>query len=170
LIVEPIPNSNRVIVANDERLFDWIASRIPHMSDERKGQAQVIAVGEDGKILAAMAVLGVNKRYRSAEVAIASEHPRWATRGALRVFLGYPFEQLGLQRITAISAASNNAAINFNTKLGFRVEGVIRRGYGDEDSIVMGMLREEAEKWLRHPVAPTNEIEYSSTHSMEANA
>ena len=157
MLLERIPNSNRVIVANDDRLLHWMAARIPNMVPSPTARA--IGIGENGEIIAAMAVLGVNQRYRTAEVAIASDNPRWATRGVLRAFLRYPFEQLGLQRITAISAASNHAAINFNLKLGFKVEGVIRRGYGDEDCVVMGMLREEAEKWLRPPVAPTREIE-----------
>lgn len=151
LIVEPIEGSNRVLIV-DDRLLDWIAVRIPHLGLEHNwhGRAKAIGIGEGGKILAAVAISGMDTHNWNAELSIASDTPRWATRGALRKILSYPFDQLGLGRVTAVCLSSNTKAINLNLKLGFKQEGRMRKAAGDDDVIIMGLLREEAERWLTY--------------------
>jgi RimJ/RimL family protein N-acetyltransferase len=150
LIIEPIPNSRRVIIADDDRLLDWFAVRIPHLGIDHgwHGRASTIGFGEDGNIIAVLVVSGLDKHNWNAELSIAAEGKNWATRGIISKMLSYPFNQLGVGRVTAICAASNAKAINFCLKVGFKKEGVIRRGMGAEDSIILGMLREEAQRWL----------------------
>jgi hypothetical protein len=63
--------------------------------------------------------------------------------------LAYPFEQLGVGRISTFTRASNTRALKLNRLLGFREEGRIRQGYGDEDAVLMGLLRCEAPAWLK---------------------
>lgn len=151
LIVEPIEGSNRHLIV-DDRLLDWIAVRIPHLGlgHNWHGRARAIGIGEDGKILAAVAISGMDTHNWNAELSIASDTPRWATRGALKKILSYPFDQLGLGRVTAVCLSSNARAINLNRKLGFKEEGRMRRAAGDDDVIIMGLLKEEAERWLSY--------------------
>lgn len=148
LIIEPIPNSRRVIIA-DDRLLDWIAVRIPHVGPDHNwhGRAHAIGVGLDGEILAAICISNVDK-FGNGELAMAADTPRWATRDTIRGFLAYPFGQLGLRRLTTITAASNERALRFNRGMGFQQEGTMRFGHGDEDAIIMGLLREDAQRWL----------------------
>jgi RimJ/RimL family protein N-acetyltransferase len=168
LIVEPIPNSNRVVLSGDERLLDWMADRIMEIGDghDLHGRAQAIGFGENGRILAVLAVTGMDSRKWNAELSLASVGGNWATRGILKKIFSYPFEQLGVGRVTAVCRVSNTKIIRFCLKLGFKQEGVLRRFRGDEDAIVLGMLREEAERWLRYsPASDTN-----AAYSMAATA
>lgn len=152
LIIEPIEGSNRVLIA-DDRLLDWIAARLPHVGADHDwhGRARAIGIGMDGEIIAGMAVLDMDKRFGNAEIAMAATTPRWASRSTIRKLLSYPFEQLNCRRITTVTAASNEVALKMNRQLGFQQEGVMRKALGDEDAIIMGLLKEEAERWLRLP-------------------
>lgn len=157
LIVEPIEGSNRVLIV-DDRLLDWIAVRIPHIGPNHDwhGRARAIGIGMDGQIIAGMAVLDMDKRFGNAEIAMAATTPRWASRATIRKLLAYPFEQLNCQRITTVTATSNEAALKMNRQLGFQYEGAMRKAFGDEDAIIMGLLKEEAERWLRIPQVSRN--------------
>jgi hypothetical protein len=69
---------------------------------------------------------------------------RWMTRNFLSAVFLYPFEQLKVLRITGIVQAANTRALRFDRKLGFKIEGRLRRGAPDgSDVIVLGMLRSE---------------------------
>lgn len=56
----------------------------------------------------------------------------------------YAFNQLGCNRVTARSRASNKRVASLAKRLGFEVEGRLRQFYGDEDAILYGLLRNEA--------------------------
>jgi RimJ/RimL family protein N-acetyltransferase len=130
------------------------------------GRAHAIGIGIDGEIVAGMAVMNVDNRHGNAEIAMATSGPRWASRATVRKLLEYPFCQLGLRRITTIISAANEPALKLNRQLGFKQEGVMRHGMGDEDAIIMGLLREEAERWLQSPVDSAR----NATSTMAATA
>ncbi|HXQ10980.1 MAG TPA: GNAT family protein [Caulobacteraceae bacterium] len=79
-------------------------------------------------------------------MSFASETPRWLTRNLIRQILSYPFDQLGCQRITAITPKKARAARAFLDHFGFKREGVVRRGFGSDDAIISGLLKRE---WMR---------------------
>jgi len=54
-----------------------------------------------------------------------------------------PFLQWKKRRITALARADNHRVLEFDRALGFVQEGVIRCAFGDQDGIVLGMLKEE---------------------------
>jgi RimJ/RimL family protein N-acetyltransferase len=74
---------------------------------------------------------------------------------ALRLIVGYGFEQLGLHRISLEVYAFNPRARRVYEKAGFVAEGVLRESlrYGDEwiDATVMSILDHE---WARHRGRP----------------
>ena len=79
---------------------------------------------------------------------IAAGEPGWLTRGKLRKLFTYPFDELGVRRLNAVVDAANERAIEFNTKLGFKVEGRIRAAMDNgNDAVVLGMLKPEC-RWL----------------------
>ena len=81
------------------------------------------------------------------EMSVVAASPKFLTRKALKAFFGYPFHQLKLPRVTAVVATNNKRAFNFNQRLGFVVEGYLRKWFADADGIVLGMLKDEC-RWL----------------------
>ena len=141
----------------DSRVLDFIAARIPQVgtADGWRNQAEAVGVVVDGKLVAGMACMNWDKQHGNIEIAMASDNPRWASRETIRRLLAWPFDRLRCQRLTTIIAADNVAALRFNEKLGFKREGVMRRGYGDKDAIILGLLKEDLPAWA---VAPAPEM------------
>jgi len=73
---------------------------------------------------------------------------RWMSREFLYAMFDYPFNQLGVRRITGLVPKKNRVAREFDTHLGFEYEGNMRNALPDDDMIVYGMLREKC-KWLK---------------------
>lgn len=73
----------------------------------------------------------------------------WLNRASLAVFFAYPFQDLGVRRITALVPKKNRKSRNLSEKIGFVQEGCLRHALMNGDSyIIYGMLREEC-RWLR---------------------
>ncbi len=148
---------DRFLIA-DDRMLDWIACRIPRVGPDHnwRGRAAAIGVVVDGEIVAGMAVLDHDRKHRHAEIAMAADSARWASRKTIRLMLAYPLGQLRCQRLTTIIEATNDRAIKLNEGLGFKREGIIRRAYGDADAVLLGLLKEDLPAWA---VAPALEID-----------
>lgn len=77
---------------------------------------------------------------------------RWCTREILHEIAVYVYETLGLHRMSGFSICGvTDEAGEFLLKLGFKVEGIIRKGVklpaGYYDVKIFGLLKEEC-KWL----------------------
>lgn len=148
MLLDPIPGSSRFILA-DDRVMDWIAARIFTIPQGyRWEQARAIGLVEGGKILAGMVVHNYVPSSRNCHISFAGDNPRWATRSSIRAFLRYPFEQLNCRRVTTGTPSRNERALRFNAGLGFVHEGVMRWGFGNDDCVIMGLLREESPEWM----------------------
>ena len=112
------------------------------------GPCTSLGVAQNGIIIAGVVYNNWQPAYKSIELAMAATRPDWARRATISKLLGYPFLQLGVGRVTTLTRATNERALRLNAGLGFVREGVIRQGYGDDDMIVMGLLRSDAEKWI----------------------
>ena len=86
-------------------------------------------------------------QYRNIEVSFASTRANWLTPSLVTGILRYPFYQLGAARITSLTPKRLRPARQFLSKFGFKHEGTIRRGYGDDDCIISGLLESE---WRDH--------------------
>lgn len=139
---------SRWIVA-DDRLAGWVLQRLPlYDPQESFGPCSALGVFDGTQILGAMVVYGYSKLKGNCHIAMAAESPRWATKAAITSLLRYPFVQLGCRRVTTYTASRNERALRFNRGMGFKQEGVMRHAYGDDDCIIMGLLREEAPEWM----------------------
>lgn len=133
------------VFGQDAEVADWVAKRAPHAEN---GFRDYVAIGiaERGELIAGV----VYNEYRghSIHVSMASSTPRWATRGNLLAIFAYPFVQLKCERMTAYTGRSMSHVRQFLERLGFQQEGIVRRGFADDDCVIYGMLKEEC-RWIR---------------------
>jgi RimJ/RimL family protein N-acetyltransferase len=93
-------------------------------------------------------VVFFNYRGHDIEIAIGFDRQAWATPDVLRGLFAYPFGQLGCERVTAQTGASNVRAQRLLERTNWKLEGVKRRGQdGTEDALVYGLLRNDCKWW-----------------------
>lgn len=127
------PGAAEFVRARIEKVMCWLD---PHKS---------IAAFEGDRMLGAVVYDGFTPY--DCNLHIALDDRRCVTPRTLRAVFAYPFEQLKLPRVTAQVGAGNVRSLNLVRKLGFVQEGVKRRGLGDEDELIFGLLRTEC-RWL----------------------
>jgi RimJ/RimL family protein N-acetyltransferase len=135
----------RLVVGRDKEVAAWVASLLPQIDgDEDFGPYTAIGVtSESGDPSAGVVFHNFVPRYRGLEITMASVTPRWVTRDVLRGIMAYPFEQLDCVAVRTVTPRKNKAALRFNRKMGFKIDGVMRRGFGSQDAIVCSMLAKE---------------------------
>ncbi|HLI66322.1 MAG TPA: GNAT family protein [Caulobacteraceae bacterium] len=142
----------QLVLDQSEAVAAWVAARIPQMEGAGDfGACAAIGVAaEDGRALGGVVFHNYQPRFRNIEASFASESPRWLTRRLIGQIMAYPFDQLACQRLTAITPKKAAAARAFLDHFGFKREGVVRKGFGDDDAIVSGLLRREwrASRWM----------------------
>lgn len=156
-MTEPI-SERRALIFGAPWLLDWCASRIP--GTDATGwhiqKAQALGLTIDDKLTACMVVHDYHPAHRNCQISFAASSPRWATKDTIRAMMAYPFNQLRCERLTTIISEHNARSIRFNVGIGFKLEGVMRRGHGDCDSMIFGLMRDEAPEWMALAIAPTN--------------
>lgn len=132
------------IVINDPRAAEWVRERTPKVHSWM-GEFKSLAAIENGEIVGAV----VYDAFTPYECCI---HVRLEKSGCkepriLREVFAYPFEQLGLKRLTGLVGAKNGKGRKLCVWLGFHLEGCKVSALGDEDELVYGMLGSSC-KWL----------------------
>lgn len=80
--------------------------------------------------------------------AVAAGEGQWLTPLKTKAIFLYPFAQLGCRRMSVSAARKNKRSRRFIERLGFRLEGVKRKGLPDgQDEMLYGMLKSEC-RWL----------------------
>ena len=135
-----------LIYGRDQDVANWVQARLPEIRNGF-GQYAAIGVSDDARPIAG--VVYHDYRGYDMQLSMASESAHWCSRRTLRALLGYPFNQLMVARITACTGKHNKKLRALVERLGFRLEGRLRRGFdGKRDILVYGMLREEADRWI----------------------
>lgn len=137
----------RLIFGADEYLSRWVGSMSPTEHTEF-GPCTAIGVAIDGQLSGAVVYHEYRPYCKSVQMSCAAVNKRWLSKEAMRVFFHYPFVQLQCQRVTAIVARKNKPSRSLVEGVGFRLEGVCRKGFGSDDAIIYGMLRHEC-RWLK---------------------
>lgn len=139
----------RLALGNDELWAKWAAQYIPHMHGGSFGQCATIGVvSNDGQPVGCVVFTMHMPETRNIQISFASDRRNWLTRRLMTAILRYPFRQLGVQRLTALVPPSATNATQFLIKMGWRREGCIRLGFGNEDAVVWGLLESEW-RWSR---------------------
>ena len=105
-----------------------------------------ISVTDDAGVLLGV-VIYTRFTVTNCEMSVAAASPKFLSRRALKAFFGYPFHQLGLQRVTSVISADNLRSYKLCRGLGFSVEGCLRKWFSPLDGVVLGLLKEDC-KWL----------------------
>lgn len=136
-----------ILIGADTMIAEMVAGRIPHMNGRSFGVCTALGVVRNGVLLGGV----VYHAYvvHDVQVSIAMERSGWALPGTLRALFDYPFNQLGVRRMTAIVGRKNKKSRRLVEGLGFKLEGVHPKGAdGIEDAMSYGLLKENC-KWIK---------------------
>ncbi len=142
----------RCVWGQDEAVAEWVSARIPHMAGDDFGPCRAVGVAsQNGRALAGVVFSNYQPKCRSIELSFAAETPRWLSRRLICEILAYPFDQLGCQRLTTITPRKARPARRFLDAFGFKREGLVRKGFGDDDAVISGLLQREwlASRWVQ---------------------
>lgn len=105
-----------------------------------------ISRSEDGKLLGGV----IYKDYTgfSLSMHVAGFAPYWINRDMLWVCFDYPFNQLRCGKLFGPTSADNIQALEFNQKIGFKLDTIIRDVFPTGDMHLLSMYREEC-RWLK---------------------
>lgn len=127
----------------------WVAARLKHVrSVESFGDYTHIGIlDHENRLVGAVIYHGYRADYFDIQMSVASDgNKRWLSRSVLASLFAYPFDQLGVQRITTLVAKRNKACLILCRKLGFRYEGTMKKGFGKDDLVISGMLKKDWNK------------------------
>lgn len=147
------PEQRAILSAHVAR---WVADQIPHMA-QRPDFGPCAAIGvadEDGALIAGCVFHNYFPEYGGIEISCAAISSRWLTKSIIGTMLGYPFDQLGVVRLTAITPLSATSVRRFLNSLGFVNEGVARSALGPgQDAQITSLLSNE---WAVSRFNPAN--------------
>ena len=134
------------VVYNSPEVTRFVSEKI-YGRDQFPEESPSIGVVENGEVAAGVVYSLFTGNGIMMNVASDGSR-RWLTKEFLRAAFAYPFKQLGCTRVSGLVRVDNPAALQFDKHLGFREEGVIRKGDDDgTDLVLLGMLKEEC-RWL----------------------
>lgn len=136
----------KTLIFNVPAVNDWVSSKI-YGRDRFPPNAPSIGLLENGRIVGGV----VYTMYTGNGIMmnVAGGYKGWINRAFIRAAFAYPFKQLGCTRVSGLVRVDNFAAQKFDERLGFKREGLVRRGDDDGTDLIMyGMLREEC-KWIK---------------------
>lgn len=131
----------------DEPLAKWAGDRLGMVIAKPNTSIGVVHKSE----IVAVAVFN-NLRHPNVEVTFVTSSSRWASKGAVRAILRYPFLQLQCKRLTAITEAKNQRARAFLCRLGFKEEGYHPDVFALDDAVTYGLLLKDAARWVAEEI------------------
>lgn len=140
----------RLVWDEPAEVTQWVGERLPYrMGAADFGPCQAVGVlSTAGAPLGGVVFHNYRGRTRDIELTFASATPRWLTRRIITGIMAYPFHQLACQRVTSVTPKRNRPSRIFQEVFGFKREGLVRRGYLDDDAVIAGLL---AEEWAASP-------------------
>ena len=144
-------STNRWLLYDDPRLLDWCAKLIGCSADAwHRQEAVALGIGTADDIIAVMVAHDYEPAYKNVQISMAATRPDWARRSTIQKLLNYPFGQLKVDRLTTLISSQNERALRFCEGIGFVREGVMKKGCGNADRIILGLYRETAvyRKWI----------------------
>lgn len=107
-----------------------------------------LGLEEDGELVAGVLYEGFNGQNVWMHVA-AEPGGKWLTRAFLEICFDYPFNQMGVKRVSGYVEAKNSAARRFDEHLGFRQEAVLSGAASDGGDVILYAMRREDCRYLK---------------------
>lgn len=137
-----------LVFNHDKQIAEFVKQRTPQLDHNGFGDCTTIGIVRFGKLLGGVVYNNYRPQIGDIMVHFAFDSPKWATREVLASVCYYPFVQLNCNRVTAIVKKKNKRSRRFiEQAIGFRLEGCIRKGFGNDDAMLYGLLRHEC-RWL----------------------
>jgi len=139
---------SELVFNRDEELAAWAEANYPDCAPLVR-PLTTIGVADKGEVIAVAVYHGFI--YPSIEITfIASTRSRWATKPIVKSILHYPFFQLNVKRMSAITSKSNKKARKLLEGIGFRLEGVHPYALNGQTACSYGLYRDAAvNKWFQ---------------------
>jgi len=103
---------------------------------------KAIGLERDGVLVAGVVYEGFNGVNVWMHVA-AESGARWMTKSYLRYCFHYPFNELGVSRVSAYVNASNTAAVHMDDHIGFKREALLKGAAPDGGDVIIYMMRKQ---------------------------
>lgn len=137
----------KLVLGKDDLVGAFVAAQIPWVEDF--GPCAALGVeANDGTPVGGVVFFNYNPHYSSIEIAGAALRRKWLTLKLINEIMAYPFDQLKVGRITALTPRKATSARRFLEQFGFKREGLARRGFGTDDAVLYGLL---ASEWRASP-------------------
>lgn len=135
-----------IVAGQKETVGLWLLEHIPEVTD-LPGGYEAIGVARGPDLVGACLYTDYRPCMGGGNVMMYAAGHNWLSRRVIGVLLGYPFKQLRCHRITVTVRRANRPSRRLIEKLGFVLEGKIRRGLNTrEDLMLYGLLRDEC-RW-----------------------
>lgn len=139
---------NNVLFGADDAVREFVDARLPVRRGGGFGPSSALGVIRHGRLVGGVVFHGF--RGHDIEISIASDSPLWASKKTFATLYAYPFNQLGVVRITCITGRKNKAVRRLAEASGFKLEGTHRKALdGREDAMSYGLLRGDC-RWLKY--------------------
>ncbi len=138
----------RILPDFDGQVARWISDKMGQGDDQLLSEAMMtFAFAEDEKLLGALLFHNYEPQH-AIWWTVYTTDKRWCNRRMLRQMFGLAFGLLQCKRINLLIETDNTASLKFVQKLGFQIEGKLRRfSLKDKDCYILGMLKEEC-RWI----------------------
>lgn len=133
-----------IIVDRPDIIGPWVCERAGGTWIEGRGTA--IGLTDDKQIVAGVLYEDFNGANVNMHVA-AIPGRKWLNREFLKICFDYPFNQLGVKRVTGIVPSYNKDAMRFDLHLGFNLEATLKDAHPEGDLNILVMRRENC-RWL----------------------
>jgi hypothetical protein len=140
-------------VEREEEAIDWAKSVLK--IENPVGFCRALsAVDSNGDFLFVVVLSNFTETNVDMHTA-AVEGAEWASpKEAIRMFRSvfeFAFERFQVLRVTGLVRSKNTAARRFDEHIGFKLEGVMRRAFKDDDLCIYGFLVEDfySHNWYR---------------------
>lgn len=137
----------RTYLLNQEsRVMEFIVAQCG-LNSYWKDPVTFAAIDERDVIVAAVLFEGFRETWCNMHTAIL---PGFAlTRKELKHAFSIPFHAFGLRKVLGMVPANNQAAIQLNTRLGFRQEGLLTNATTDGEDLLLFAMNKDQCRWIR---------------------
>lgn len=131
-----------ILYGEDSAVARWVAERIPHMAGGDFGPCVAVGIVRGNSMAAGVVWHDYQPALGTMQASVAADDPRWAYPATLRELFAYPFRQLGLRKVWAITPHTNERAIRFVVGIGFSREAVLSEQIAPKvHAVITGMKR-----------------------------